>query len=64
MHPICSSGQKNSILSGCRELLQKHDRWHSTGQAGDLCLMDFGKGRASHIGIVEKSKQGWNIYDN
>lgn len=24
------------------------------GKAGDLCLMDFGKGRASHIGIVEK----------
>ena len=23
------------------------------GKAGDLCLMDFGKGRASHIGIVE-----------
>ena len=24
------------------------------GKRGDLCLMDFGKGRASHIGIVEK----------
>ena len=24
------------------------------GEPGDLCLMDFGKGRASHIGIVEK----------
>lgn len=24
------------------------------GKAGDLCLMDFGKDRASHIGIVEK----------
>ena len=23
------------------------------GKVGDLCLMDFGKGRASHIGIVE-----------
>lgn len=30
--------------------------WYSNtqGQTGDLCLMDFGKGRASHIGIVEK----------
>lgn len=30
--------------------------WHpnTNGQPGDLCLMDFGKGRASHIGIVEK----------
>lgn len=30
--------------------------WHDnkSGKAGDLCLMDFGKGRASHIGIVEK----------
>lgn len=30
--------------------------WYANtqGQKGDLCLMDFGKGRASHIGIVEK----------
>ena len=26
----------------------------SNGKPGDLCIMDFGKGRASHIGIVEK----------
>lgn len=26
----------------------------SNGIQGDLCIMDFGKGRASHIGIVEK----------
>lgn len=25
-----------------------------TGQAGDVATMDFGKGRASHIGIIEK----------
>lgn len=31
-------------------------KWYANnqGKAGDLCLMDFGKGRASHIGIVEK----------
>lgn len=32
------------------------NRWYpnTKGKKGDLCLMDFGKGRASHIGIVEK----------
>lgn len=39
------------------ETWAKNNRiWYpnTRGQAGDLCLMDFGKGRASHIGIVEK----------
>lgn len=48
-------GKKTAYCPDVENYYKKHDRWHSTGQAGDLCLMDFGKGRASHIGIVEKA---------
>lgn len=48
-------GKKTAYCPDVENYYKKHDRWHSTGRAGDLCLMDFGKGRASHIGIVEKA---------
>ena len=47
--------KKTAYCPDVENYYKKHDRWHSTGRAGDLCLMDFGKGRASHIGIVEKA---------
>ena len=47
-------GGKTAYCPDVENYYKKHDQWHSTGQVGDLCLMDFGKGRASHIGIVEK----------
>lgn len=50
-------GKKTAYCPDVENYYKKHDRWHSTGQAGDLCLMDFGKGRASHIGIVEKANK-------
>lgn len=47
-------GGKTAYCPDVENYYKKHNQWHSTGQVGDLCLMDFGKGRASHIGIVEK----------
>lgn len=31
------------------------ERYYQEGKPGDLCCMDFGKGRASHIGIVKEN---------
>lgn len=49
-------GGKKSYCPDFENYFRKQNRWHKNteGKAGDLCLMDFGKGRASHIGIVEK----------
>lgn len=47
-------GKKTAHCPDVENYYKKHDQWHSSGKPGDLCLMDFGKRRASHIGIVEK----------
>lgn len=49
-------GQKVAYCPTVESYYKKIKRWYpnTKGKKGDLCLMDFGKGRASHIGIVEK----------
>lgn len=34
-------GKKTAYCPDVENYYKKHDRWHSTGQAGDLCLMDL-----------------------
>lgn len=49
-------GAKVAYCPTVESYYKKMNRWYpnTKGKKGDLCLMDFGKGRASHIGIVEK----------
>lgn len=49
-------GEPTAYCPTVESWAKNHGQWHSNteGRPGDLCLMDFGKGRASHIGIVEK----------
>ena len=47
-------GKKTAYCPTLENWFKKEKRYYSYGQAGDICFMDFGKGRASHIGIVEK----------
>lgn len=49
-------GKKSAYCPTIENYYKSIGRYYSKteGKAGDLCLMDFGKGRASHIGIVEK----------
>lgn len=46
------NGKKVAYCPEVENYYKKNNSWHKTGKVGDLCLMDFGKGRASHIGIV------------
>lgn len=50
------NGEKVAYCPTVESYYKKINRWYpnTKGKKGDLCLMDFGKGRASHIGIVEK----------
>lgn len=49
-------GKKTAYCPTVESWAKKKNIWYpnTKGQPGDLCLMDFGKGRASHIGIAEK----------
>lgn len=47
-------GSKTAYCPDVENYYKKKKKFYGSGKAGDLCLMDFGKGRASHIGIVEK----------
>lgn len=49
-------GKKSAYCPTIENYYKSIGRYYSktNGKAGDLCIMDFGKGRASHIGIVEK----------
>lgn len=49
-------GKKTAYCPTVEAWAKSKNIWLSNtqGQPGDLCLMDFGKGRASHIGIVER----------
>lgn len=49
-------GKKVAYCPAVESWAKSKKIWYSNtkGQTGDLCLMDFGKGRASHIGIVER----------
>ncbi len=53
---IFCGGKKAAYCPDVENYYKKTGRWYpdTKGKKGDLCLMDFGKGRASHIGIVEK----------
>lgn len=53
---LLCNGQKVAYCPNVESYYKKINRWYpnTKGKKGDLCLMDFGKGRASHIGIVEK----------
>lgn len=48
-------GKKTAYCPTVENYYKSIGRYYSKtkGKTGDLCLMDFGKGRASHIGIVE-----------
>lgn len=48
-------GKKTAYCPTIENYYKSIGRYYANtkGKAGDLCLMDFGKGRASHIGIVE-----------
>ncbi len=49
-------GSKTAYCPAVESWARNKKIWHANtkGKKGDLCLMDFGKGRASHIGIVER----------
>ena len=47
-------GKKIAYCPTVENYYKGQGRYYKTGQVGDLVLFDFGKGRASHIGIVEK----------
>lgn len=49
-------GNKNAYCPTIENYYKSIGSYYSKSQGipGDLCIMDFGKGRASHIGIVEK----------
>lgn len=49
-------GNKSAYCPTIENYYKSINRYYSNkkGKVGDLCIMDFGKGRASHIGIVEK----------
>ena len=49
-------GAKSAYCPSIENYYKSISAYHSNknGKPGDLCIMDFGKGRASHIGIVEK----------
>lgn len=49
-------GGRKSYCPDIENYFKKIKRWYkkTEGRAGDICLMDFGKNRASHVGIVEK----------
>lgn len=48
-------GKKTAYCPTIEDYAKKNGLWYpkTEGKAGDLCLMDFSKGRASHIGIVK-----------
>lgn len=48
---IFCDGKKLAYCPSVENYYKRVKRWHSSGKKGDLILMDFGKGRASHIGI-------------
>lgn len=47
---------RKSYCPDIENYFKKMKRWYKNteGKAGDICLMDFGKSRASHVGIVER----------
>ncbi len=54
-------GQKVAYCPDIENYYKKHGQWHTTGQRGDIVLMDFGKGRASHTGILLCKQDGYYI---
>lgn len=45
-------GKKTAYCPTLLSHFKKLNRFHTTGQPGDVIFFDFGKGRASHVGIV------------
>lgn len=52
-------GTKTAYCPTVESYAKSHKQFYANdnGKAGDLCLMDFGKGRALHIGIVKAKSQ-------
>lgn len=48
-------GKKTAYCPTAENWYKKEKRYYQEGNPGDLCFMDFGKGRASHIGIVKEN---------
>lgn len=52
-------GKKTAYCPTLENWFKDKKQYFSNGQAGDICFMDFGKGRASHVGIVlQKNADG------
>lgn len=51
---LFAGGKKTAYCPEAENWYKKQGKYYKEGKQGDLCFMDFGKGRASHIGIVEK----------
>ena len=56
LEKLFCGGSKVAYCPSIENYYKSKNRYYpkTQGKRGDLCLMDFGKGRASHIGIVEK----------
>ena len=46
-------GKKTAYCPTLENWAKAEGKYHKHGRVGDICFMDFGKGRASHVGIVE-----------
>jgi hypothetical protein len=46
-------GKKTAYCPTLEKWAKAQGRYYLHGRVGDICFMDFGKGRASHVGIVE-----------
>lgn len=52
-------GKKTAYCPTLENWFKSKDRFYSEGKAGDVCFMDFGKGRASHVGmVIQKNADG------
>lgn len=52
MSDVFCGGQKTAYCPEVENYYKTRGRFFKDGKRGDLVLMDFGKGRASHIGIL------------
>jgi murein DD-endopeptidase MepM/ murein hydrolase activator NlpD len=58
---LFNGGSKTAYCPTLQTYFKNQGRYFNTGQPGDIVFFDFGKGRASHVGIVV-SRIGDNQY--
>ena len=61
-----NGGKKSAYCPEVENYAKKHERFidKKHGKKGDVALFDFGKGRASHTGIVvEKTLLGYKVIE-